>query len=351
MPETLAVKNRLGLTAAIVEDAGEVYQAVASADDPIRKGKELLFLTRNKGAFIRKCPGTRHYSCCDYMILHIGTFCTMDCSYCILQSYFHPPILQYFVNHDDMLSELDTMFSEQTIRRIGTGEYTDSMIWESWTDLSSLLVPKFAGQSYTMLELKTKTTAVEGLKKLDHRKKTIMAWSVNTETVIRINERGTASLDARLKAAAKCASWGYPVAFHFDPMVIYDGCEADYSAVVRQIFRHVSPDNVVWISLGSFRFMPGLKSIIRKRFSKSKIIYGEFISGIDDKMRYFKPLRIALYQSICNTLQEEAPDVTVYFCMEDDDVWKKTLGFVPSDRGGLPQMLDRSAVRHCELKE
>jgi len=36
--------------------------------------------------------------------------------------------------------------------------------------------------------------------------------------------------------------------------------------------------------------------------------------------------------------------------MEDDDVWRKSLGFIPDDVGGLPHMLDQSAARHCDLK-
>jgi hypothetical protein len=35
--------------------------------------------------------------------------------------------------------------------------------------------------------------------------------------------------------------------------------------------------------------------------------------------------------------------------MEDDTVWEKTMGFVPSDSDGLSNMLDKSAVEHCDL--
>jgi spore photoproduct lyase len=66
-------------------------------------------------------------------------------------------------------------------------------------------------------------------------------------------------------------------------------------------------------------------------------------------MRYFKPLRIQLYRRIFRAIQRIAPELTVYFCMEDDEVWQKSFGFTPSDRGGLPEMLDRSAVTHCRL--
>ncbi len=350
-PLTESILSRIKVPSLIVQNVKEVYSSIAQADDTVQKGKEILFLTRNKGAFIKNCPGTSYYTCCGYKILHIGTFCSMDCSYCILQAYFHPPILQYFVNHEDLILELDGLFAEKKIYRIGTGEFTDSMIWEPWTDLSSMLVPKFSSQSNTVLELKTKTTVVNKLKKLQHNRKTIVSWSLNTNKVIHDEERNTASLSARLKAAAKCESWGYPVAFHFDPMIIYDGCEEDYRQVVEQIFSNVSAENIVWISLGTFRYMPSLKTIVQTRFPDSKIIYGEFISGMDGKMRYFKPLRINLYSKILRWIREYSSDVMVYFCMEDEEVWKKSFGFIPSDRGGLPKMLDESAAIHCGLDE
>lgn len=349
LPQVVSIQSRLNIPYEVVEDSQKVFEAVSCSHDPVQEGKKLLFLTSNRGAFIKDCPGTRAYTCCGYKILHIGTYCTMDCSYCILQAYFHPPVLQYFVNHDDLLKDLERLFLEKAVSRIGTGEFTDSMIWEAWTDLSSLLVSKFAVQSHAVLELKTKTTAIGKLEQLQHNRKTIVAWSLNTDRVIDNEERNTARLSARIRAAAKCESWGYPLAFHFDPLIIYDGCEDDYRQVVQQLFSQISSKNIVWISLGSFRFMPSLKPIIQKRFPGSKIVYGELISGLDGKMRYFKPLRIDLFRKMTTWIREMAPDVLIYFCMEDDEVWQKALGFIPAERGGLPKMLDESAVRICGL--
>ncbi len=349
-PQVSAISRRLNLPSEIVSDPQEVYDNVLAADDPVKKGKTVLFLTYNRGAFIKNCPGTRSYECCGYQILNIGNFCHMDCTYCILQCYFHPPVLQYFVNHNDLFKELESIFADDKIHRLGTGEFTDSLIWEMWTDLSARLVPAFAAQNSAVLELKTKTTAIDRLEKLSHNRKTIMAWSVNTPRIIATEERHTASLAARLKAAAKCESWGYPLAFHFDPIILYDGCEADYERVVKQIFSYVSADRVVWISLGTFRFMPALKALIQKRSPKSNIIYGEFITGLDGKMRYFKPLRIEIYQKIIACIRAHAPRVFIYFCMEDDEVWQKSLGFTVSERGGLSKMLDEQAIRHCRLE-
>ena len=138
--------GKLGLEGIVIEDHESVYKEVAAAPDPIQAAKEILFLTRNRGTFLKKCPGTKTYTCCDYMILHVGTFCTMDCSYCILQSYFHPPVLQFFLNHDELFAQLRDHFRKKTITRIGTGEFTDSLIWEYWTDFAARLVTEFAGQ-------------------------------------------------------------------------------------------------------------------------------------------------------------------------------------------------------------
>ena len=95
--------------------------------------------------------------------------------------------------------------------------------------------------------------------------------------------------------------------------------------------------------------MPALKPVIAQRFPDSKIVYGEFITGLDNKMRYFKPLRIALYRQMVDWIRDAAPDVTVYFCMEDDEVWEKTMGWVPPPHGGLGRMLDESAIKMCDL--
>ncbi|HSQ85221.1 MAG TPA: DNA photolyase [Desulfobacterales bacterium] len=349
-PLVNSIRSRIpNVPVSVVHSSKEVYKSILSSDNPIQKGKSILFLTRNKGAFIKPCPGTRFYTCCGYQILHTGTFCSMDCSYCILQTYFHPPLMQYFVNHDELLNELDRLFLNRTLTRIGTGEFTDSMIWDNLTDLSDLLVSKFSKQSRAVLELKTKTVEIKTLRTLHHNHKTIVSWSLNTPRIIKNEERHTSSLSARLRAAAKCESWGYPLGFHFDPLVVYDGCEKEYTSVIEQLFSNISSRNIVWISLGTFRFVPALKPIIQERFPNSKIIYGEFISGLDGKMRYFKPLRINLYKKIVTCIRDYAPDMVIYFCMEDDEVWQKSLGFVPSDYGGLPKILDKSAIKHCGL--
>ena len=348
-PEVKRICAAIGLPAETTHDPVHLYRWINQSPDPVRLGKQVLYLTRNKGGFLKACPGTKEYTCCDYQILHVASFCFLDCSYCILQSYFHPPMLQFFVNREDMDRELTHFFDRGQGKRVGTGEFTDSLIWEPWTDVNEFMVTRFSEQSRAVLELKTKTVNIERFKGLAHNRKTILSWSLNTPRIIASEERFTAPLRERLAAARRCQKWGYPIAFHFDPMVLYKGCEAEYEEVVKMIFDHVMPENIVWISLGTFRFMPSLKPILAHRFRSSKIVYGEFITGLDNKMRYFKPLRIGLYRKMMSWIRNMAPTVTVYFCMEDDEVWSKSAGFVPAPEGGLGRLLDASAAAVCGL--
>ncbi|MCP4728222.1 MAG: DNA photolyase, partial [bacterium] len=57
-------------------------------------GKDTLHLISYKGEFLKPCPGTQKYICCGYQILNLSMNCPIDCSYCILQSYFNQPNLR-----------------------------------------------------------------------------------------------------------------------------------------------------------------------------------------------------------------------------------------------------------------
>ena len=326
----------------IIYDSKEFIKDFNKRTNAIQEGKNTFFITVNKGAFLKKCPGTAHYICCGYQILFPSSQCSLDCSYCILQSYFNNPLITFFANTGDMLDEVAGKLSRDrsTLWRVGTGEYTDSLVFDSFTGLTKELVPFFSRQSNAILELKTKTDTIENLLSLDPRGRIVVAWSLNARRIVRKEEKYSASVSARLKAAALCARNGYKIAFHFDPLFYYPGWEDEYRKVVDRIFHHVSPDDIVWISLGCFRSMPSLFPVIAERFPESTYIYNEFITGLDGKKRYPKPIRIHQYSKMYQWLKEHNSNIFIYLCMESRDVWRKALGVTPSEFHGLKQGLD-----------
>jgi spore photoproduct lyase len=308
-------------------------------------GKRHLLLAKNRGKFFKPCPGTREYICCDYQVLNIGMNCPMDCVYCILQAYLNNPYLSFFVNIEDLLAELTETFAHDRDHfwRIGTGEFTDSLALDRLTGLSRVLVEFMRDKNAAVLELKTKSAVIENLEGLDHGGRTIVAWSLNSPAIVAKEEIRTASLEQRLAAAVRCASWGYKLAFHFDPIIYHEGWKQGYSETISRLFATVPRENIAWISMGCLRYLPILKKIACQRFPKSRFFHEEFIEGLDCKARYFKTLRMEMYTHLYKELLQHAdPRTCIYLCMENNEIWQEVFGFVPEEKGGLARMLDKT---------
>ena len=267
----------------------------------------------------------------------------MDCVYCILQAYLNNPWLSFFVNIDDLLDELElALGSTSQFWRIGTGEFTDSMALDSLTGLSKILVPFMADKKTGVLELKTKSVSIGNLQDLHHGGRTIVSWSLNSPSIMAREEFRTASLEERLTAAAQCADWGYKLAFHFDPIIYHDGWQEGYSNTIAKLFASVPADKIAWISLGALRYLPALRTIAQARFPRSHFFHEEFILGLDNKYRYFRGLRVEMYQHILSELRRHVSSQTcVYFCMESDEIWQEC-GFPAGAAKNLPEDLDKA---------
>jgi len=313
---------------------------------PFGAAKKKLFLTRHKGEFLKKCPGSEGQVCCNYFVINFASNCPMDCSYCYLQEYLaQNPSLKVFSNVDDLLSEADELLNKhrRTFFRIGTGEITDSLALDPYIGFSEAVVPFFAEQPNVLLELKTKSDCVEGLLKLDPKERIVVSWSMNPSRVIDKDEHGTATIGERLRAAQRCQQAGYHLGFHFDPMVEYEGWEKDYEEMLGQIFETVDWRRISWLSMGVLRNTPGLKRAMRERFPQTQLLTAEQVLCPDGKFRYYQPLRVEMYRKMLGWIRRAAPTVKVYLCMESKEVWERVFGFAPSCEKELGnQMTPRS---------
>jgi spore photoproduct lyase len=301
-----------------------------------------LVLAYQKSEFLKRCPGTRNYICCGYQILNLVNNCEINCSYCILQGYLNSPFIIVYVNIEDLFAELEEKIGNHpnNIFRIGTGELADSLSTDHLTGYSAQLVSFFSDKKNAIIELKTKTTQIENFINLNHNGRTVAAWSLNTPQMISTEESSAPTLEERLAAAEQCQKAGFQLAFHFDPMIYYDGWEQDYQVVVKKIFEKINHENIIWISLGALRYPPHLDQIIRKNHLTSKIVYGELFPGKDGKLRYFKPIRIQMFSKMYQWIKAFAPDVFVYLCMESSEVWQKAFGWTPKTSVGLKRLMD-----------
>ncbi len=325
-----------------VQDKRTLIKQFSSMSDPIGIGKKHLLITHFYGRRLKPCPGTSNHICCGYYVINAITNCPMDCSYCVLQGYLNNPFLTLYTNWDDLLQEINDFLSKghRPLLRLGTGELSDSLALESIFPFSQFLIPFFSENHNGILELKTKSANVDPLLHLNHRGKTVVSWSLNPPKMIEEEEMRTAPLEERIDAARKCQGKGYPLGFHFDPLIFYEGGEREYRQTVNQLFKQIDPRGVVWISLGGFRYPPKLKAVAEERFPKTRVFLGELFPGRDAKFRYLKEIRVEMYRKMAESLKEVDPDLFVYLCMESEEVWEKVFGWAPENSRHLNQMFE-----------
>lgn len=329
-----------GIPVTIVKGAQQAARMLSSFDDPIGEGKQSLLITRQKGEFVKPCPGTRYRICCCYHIINLVVNCPIDCSYCILQGYLNNLAITIHVNIDELLAQVGQMLASNPSRifRLGTGELGDSLAFDEMTRFSTIMVPFFSKRDNGIFELKTKTDEVSTLLDLDHGGKTVVSWSVNPEKVVEAEEWNASTLEERLNAARRCQHKGYPIGLHFDPLIYYPGWKRDYRELIERVFDRIDGKGIMWVSLGGFRFPPYLKPIIRDRFPASKILWAELFPGDDGKFRYLKPIRVEMYREMVRWLRDYEPSLFIYLCMESREVWEKVFGWSPRDNTALDEL-------------
>ena len=203
---------------------------------------------------------------------------------------------------------------------------TDSLALDDLTGFSNILIDFFSRAENATLELKTKSNNIKSILGLKHNRRTVISWSLNPQSVIDSDEWQTNNLYQRLDAAKECCDAGYLVGFHFDPIIYSADWESPYRELINILFKRIDCKNIAWISLGTFRFMPKLKTIVEQRFSKSKILDEELIIGFDKKLRYGQPQRVKIYKKMLSWIKSYSGSVLVYLCMEPKEIWEETLG-------------------------
>lgn len=284
---------------------------------------DTLLIHREKYDFLKPCPCSCSAACCGYNLINLGFGCRFECEYCFLQQYQNLHAVLLPANLDEFLSKIDgASFRKGPFDRprIGSGEFTDSLVFDDLTQYSQKIVPFFRQRPHLQFEFKTKSVNIGGLLKAGGCENVVVSWSVNSASVTDRAEHFTPGLSARLAAACEVARAGYRLGFHFDPVVIYDGWQQEYARTVQEMADTLPKERVAWISVGTLRFSRELKKMIENRFPQNTILDGEFLLDFDGKMRYGDSQRKDAYQFLLPLLRRSFPQAQVYLCMEDPQI-------------------------------
>lgn len=275
--------------------------------------------------FLKRCPCTKNCFSCNYQIINIGFGCPLECQYCFLQGYQNIDGIILPANINDFLNNFDSYYEKiEKPFRIGSGEFTDSLVFDNITEYSIEIVKKFSNYRDVFFEFKTKTTNIENLLKLKPSSNIVIAFSLNPQKIIEKTEFYTSSFKDRLNSMRKLLDYGYSTAFHLDPIIWTENWEQEYQNMIKDIFSVISPEEIKWVSLGTFRFRPETKRIIETRFPDNIILDAEMIIDFDGKLRYPPEIRKDIYSKIINYLIINGLEKDkIYLCMENIKMWKE----------------------------
>lgn len=286
--------------------------------DSYSERKKNLIIYTEKFDFLKPCPCTKNANCCGYNLINLGFGCLYECNYCFLQQYQNLPAIALPSNIEDFLAKIPTTVFRRgrfNYIRIGSGEFTDSLLFDDITNYSTDIINFFKGRP-ELFEFKTKSVNIGNLLKLPAQENIVVGWSINPENIISEVEPLTPTLRERLNAAAKIAKHGYKVAFHFDPVIRHKNWQENYKNTIGQIAQNIPKESIMWISVGTLRFNRELKKFIECRFPNNTILNEDFYLSFDGKMRYSEEERQEVYNFLKPLLEKTFPQTVVYLCME-----------------------------------
>ena len=302
--------------------------------------------TVQQGKFVKHCPCTPEAVSCGYYNLNLHTGCPYECSYCILQAYLETKAPVFFTNIEAAEKEIRETWQTQKYLRIGTGELTDSLALDPQTNYSQKILKIFEKFPSVIFEFKTKSAHIGNLLKVKKvLKNIVISWSLNPRVIIEREEVSAPGLPARLKALEQIQQKGYKIGIHFDPIIFCKNWRVYYEGLVKNIAGIIEPDRIAYWSLGALRFPYSLRDHIFKH-KNSLLFEGELLRGYDDKYRYFKPLRIELFQFVKQKIYSYiSREVPLYLCMEDDEAWQELFPKIKPSEDAVNRYLYQAAVR------
>ncbi|PKM94233.1 MAG: spore photoproduct lyase [Firmicutes bacterium HGW-Firmicutes-1] len=193
-------------------------------------GKKTLVVGVKKGMKFQSCKPSAHYQ------LPLVSGCMGMCQYCYLNTRLGDrPYIKVHVNIEDILNQARE-YTEERIPDITIFEgaaTSDPIPLEPYTHSLQRAIEFFGNHEYTRFRFVTKYNDVDGLLDLKHNGHTEIRFSINTDTIIKQYEQGTASRDKRIEASIKMMQSGYPVGFLIAPVFIYPEWQKDYHQLLE----------------------------------------------------------------------------------------------------------------------
>ncbi len=247
--------------------------------------RTMVVLVRQEREF-QTCKPSAHYQ------LPLVSGCPGLCQYCYLNTNLgRAPHIKVYVNVDEILEQAaEYVRARAPETTVFEGAATsDPVAVEAWTGSLAKAIGFFARLENAAFRFATKYGDVEGLLDVDHRGKTAIRFSVNSDYAIGAYEQAAPSLDNRIRAAAKIATARYPMGFLIAPVFMFEDWRTQYEDLLRRLsLRLPAGSGPFTFEVISHRFTARAKSVIQEVYpdtslplaeNERRLKYGQFGYG------------------------------------------------------------------------
>jgi spore photoproduct lyase len=254
-PRTLQIIKRLKNTPLIeIEHYGEVFNPRAQNFRLQKSNPGLIIARKHKGQVLKtpKAYGIGGYH--NYYFSHMLN-CLYDCRYCFLQGMYRSAHQLVFVNYEGFAAEISQIAARYDPEPVWffSGYDCDSLANDPLTRFVEYFVPVFAELGNSWMELRTKSTQIRQLLKLEPCSRVVTAFSFTDQHSHRKLEHGVASIKKRLDAMLALVEADWPIGLRLDPIIYHSNYQSEFVQLLQQIFSVIDATALHSVSLGAFR--------------------------------------------------------------------------------------------------
>lgn len=319
-PRALSILEKVKKTPLLIDSYDEIWGR--SKKPYLQKRDSLnLFLAQKHGQLLKKAPdaygsaGEPHY-----YFIHAYN-CIYECQYCYLQGYFNTPDIVLFINHEEIIAEMEKTLKEHAGTKVWfhAGEFSDSLALTHLTGELDLYHEFCKRNPDAIIELRTKSINTRELEKLAPLPNFIVSFSLSPKEMAKRVDLKTPSTESRLKAMALLDNLGWKIAAHFDPIVYEDNFQDKYKTLLESMKELGLNHALKYLSLGVVRFTKDVYRETERNYPDSVIHTGPMIKSFDGKVRYHRPMRMWMMNSVKEAAISAgiAPE-SIYLCMEEN---------------------------------
>lgn len=313
------ILKKLGKSPLIIERYDEIWGR--SKRPYLHKRDSLnLFLARKEGQLLKLAPdaygsaGEPHY-----YFIHAYN-CIYECQYCYLQGYFNTPDIVLFINHEEIIEEMERTLKihKDTNVWFHAGEFSDSLALTHLTGELSIYHDFCQRNPNAIIELRTKSVNTKELEKLTPLPNFIVSFSLSPEEMARRIDLKTPGTATRLRAMKALHEKGWKLGAHFDPIVYEDEFCNRYEKLLTDMKEYNLTEDLTYLSLGVVRFTKDVYREMERNYPDSLIHTGPMVKSFDGKVRYHRPMRMWMMNKIKDlAIQNQVKTERIYLCMEE----------------------------------